>query len=128
MHCFNHPNYEATAVCCNCGRALCSECLVLSEDAIACKGRCETRVAYMQQSRRVLPSHMSGIGRNMMFTGVLFAAMGAMAAWFGREHEILLYSGIAIIGIGFAFFARGLRMAKAFTPHSAQKEPTHYAR
>jgi hypothetical protein len=67
------------------------------------------------------------MGKNMMFTGVLFAALGAVDAWFGRELEILFYSGLAFIGIGIALFARGLRMAKTFTPPRAEKEPSHFA-
>jgi hypothetical protein len=49
MRCFTHREIEAVAVCRGCGRGTCSECLTDVGGVIACRGRCEGRVAALEQ-------------------------------------------------------------------------------
>lgn len=114
MHCFNHPNHEAAAVCSNCGRGLCSECFTLSEDAIACRDRCEQAVATLQHNRRKYNTLMRGTYRGIATAGVFCVAIGAVNIWLGRELELLTYVGAIFTAFGIATIIRGLKTASTF--------------
>ena len=47
MHCFNHRQHHAIGLCKNCGKALCEECYVLVDGAVACKNACEEKVTIL---------------------------------------------------------------------------------
>jgi hypothetical protein len=40
MNCFNHPTITAVAVCKNCSKGLCPDCLTEVENGIACTATC----------------------------------------------------------------------------------------
>jgi len=40
MKCFNHPAGDAVAICKACGRAFCAECVLESEQGVACQQSC----------------------------------------------------------------------------------------
>jgi hypothetical protein len=44
MNCFYHPQIVAVALCKNCNKGLCTECVAALENGVACKGRCEKQV------------------------------------------------------------------------------------
>jgi hypothetical protein len=44
MQCFYHPGVEAVGICKNCLRGICQESLTESDNALACKEKCEERV------------------------------------------------------------------------------------
>src|SRR6185503_8137471 len=49
MKCFNHPAIDAVALCKNCSKGLCHECLVELENGIACKASCVEEVTAINQ-------------------------------------------------------------------------------
>lgn len=56
MKCWHHPAEDAVGVCRHCGRGLCPECAVELERWLACRGRCEGKVAearYLLRTRRI---------------------------------------------------------------------------
>jgi len=45
MKCFNHNVRDAIGICKNCQRALCEDCLIISNGYISCKGECEAAIS-----------------------------------------------------------------------------------
>lgn len=41
MHCYQHKNRAAVAVCRNCGKAVCADCCDVSRQKVACGSVCE---------------------------------------------------------------------------------------
>ena len=54
MNCFNHRAVPAVGLCKSCGKALCGDCLTELANGLACKGKCESRVAMIN---RILDSN-----------------------------------------------------------------------
>jgi hypothetical protein len=52
MRCFVHREQEALAICKQCGKALCSACLVDSPDGVTCSGSCEERLKLYTSAAR----------------------------------------------------------------------------
>jgi hypothetical protein len=85
MRCFFHPANEAVGVCKNCSRGICSQCAAVVEDSLACKGRCEQKVATLNQLLARAPqAHQINVrsaqrsGLTIAFMGLMIAAMGGM--------------------------------------------------
>jgi len=49
MKCFYHPQIDAVAICKNCSKGLCMECVADVGNGVACKGRCEAEVQAVNQ-------------------------------------------------------------------------------
>jgi hypothetical protein len=110
MQCFYHPGRPALGLCTHCQRGICSECLSLVDDRLACRERHEEQV---RASNQVLMRNMvqarrmgSGYVRNAIFyglAGALFAGFGAMqyrflglqAVFFMLIGAFLLYAAVA---------------------------------
>lgn len=107
MRCFNHPTNDAAGVCRNCGRGICRDCIAMSEDAVACKGRCEARVAAIQRmiqgnqtNYRTTARLMHQGGIYSFFAGILFIAMGGIFSQFvGNDFGMYLGALFAVLGI-----------------------------
>src|SRR5687768_18307071 len=114
MRCFNHPSNDAAGVCRNCGRGLCSDCIVFAEDAVACKGACEARVAAIQRimqsnptTYRTAAGQYYRAGVNGIFMGLLFVAMGGMFVQFAAG-DFGSYLGALFIGLGLLVSLNGM--------------------
>ena len=110
MQCFYHPDRPALGACTHCMRGVCSECLSLVEDRLACRDRHEAEVLAATQAlkRTMVQARRMGSGyvRNAVFyglVGALFAGFGAMqyrflglqAVFFMLIGLFLLYAGAA---------------------------------
>jgi hypothetical protein len=126
MRCFYHPTHEAAGVCRNCGRGICSDCIAISEEAVACRGKCEERVAAIQRTVQGNQAHFRAAAGQLrqggiyaIFMGILFAAMGAIfvqliGADFGR------YMGILFIAFGALIIVRGVSSTWAARRYAQQ--------
>ncbi|MCL5037169.1 MAG: B-box zinc finger protein [Chloroflexi bacterium] len=102
MKCNRHPDADATAICLQCGRALCPECAQEINDEIYCKtGPCaekrEKRVGYQRRA--------GGLAQIM---GLVFIALGILAALLVGELVPSLFSIFA----GLIVFIYGLFLEK----------------
>ncbi len=110
MNCFYHPEQPAVGTCRYCGRGLCSECLAIAEDMLACKDRHEPHVRDLhlvaQHSALQATRYGSNYLRNAVFyglVGVLFVAfgisqyrfLGLEAVFFMMIGAFLLYAAAA---------------------------------
>ncbi|MCC7188899.1 MAG: hypothetical protein IT312_09170 [Anaerolineales bacterium] len=101
MNCFYHPNTSAIGLCKHCQRGLCSECIALVDDMLACKNRHEEQVKAMGlqlvQARRVRSDYI----RNTIFygmVGILFTAFGvSQLKWLGLQAGVYAVIGLALL-------------------------------
>jgi hypothetical protein len=120
MRRFNHPGSEAVGVCRHCGRGLCSECIAIVEEAVACRGRCEARVVAIQRMLRANPLVFYTAGRQWRSSGVYVSFVGAVLAVLGgvvlyasdqNETGMLILGGL-FLGFGAIMLLRGAVMMR----------------
>jgi hypothetical protein len=108
MQCFNHPERQALGACNHCQRGLCSECLTLVDDRLACKNRHEAEVHASNQVllRGLVQSQRMGAGylRNAIFyglAGALFSGFGVIQYRFmGLEAVFFMLIGFFLLYAG----------------------------
>jgi hypothetical protein len=49
MKCFYHPQIDAVAICKNCSKGICMDCVSDVGNGVACKGKCEAEVQAVNQ-------------------------------------------------------------------------------
>lgn len=101
MDCFTHP-LAAIGICKHCGRGLCHDCVAAVELSLACKGRCETHVAALNElTQRAKTAHEKAAGAYtktaifMALAGLLFTGFGAIER--SRDGFIPLSLGILFL-------------------------------
>ena len=105
MNCFYHPNIPAIGLCKHCQRGLCSDCIALVDDTLACKDRHEKQVRELVElnKQNVLKSKRAGSDyvRNTIFygtVGVLFTAFGiSQINWLGLQAIVYAIIGLALL-------------------------------
>ena len=104
MKCFNHPAREAVAICMACGRAVCPECGLDSEDGIACRQSCARILSKQKELHAKQSAHLKNI-KNMNFLGSFFSiGMGCLFIYFSSQGFGLVYDFIFLLGAGFAAY------------------------
>jgi len=118
MHCFNHPDVQACGICKSCQRALCRTCVSDVGKSIACQGRCESDVSWLDEmlklnielmqttdykklttdSTSALASSRAALTGTVLFMLVLGAIFLAYAAYDSSAFLALL--GAALFGFG----------------------------
>lgn len=78
MKCFYHPEIEAVAICKNCHKAICKDCLVEVQNGVACKdsiNNCVTEVErlnrFLERSKIMAERTSTSFSRTIMFVGFL---------------------------------------------------------
>jgi hypothetical protein len=108
MKCFNHNVNDAVAVCANCGRALCRDCVPASPAGrLTCTAECAAEIIAHSRALQLLLEKSEQSARASAFycylTGGLSAA-AAVAAWYMLPSPFLIYfTG----GCALALFAAG---------------------
>jgi hypothetical protein len=119
MKCFNHSATDAVAVCANCGRALCRDCVPASPTGrLTCTAECAAEIGAHSKALQLLLDKSEQSARASAFycylTGGLSAA-AAVAAWFMLPSPFLIYftggCSLALIAAGF-WHGRVARRAK----------------
>ena|ERR1017187_7558363 len=79
MKCFYHPQTDAVAICKNCSKGLCTECVSDAGHGAACKGKCESGVqAFNEVIQRAHRSHNVLGGYYKMWA--VFFGLGGLTA------------------------------------------------
>jgi hypothetical protein len=79
MKCFYHSQIDAVAICKNCSKGLCMECVADVGNGVACKGKCEAHVIAVNEL----------IGRNHKSHERAASLYSKMAIW------------VALLGLSF---------------------------
>lgn len=112
MFCYYHPGQPAVGLCKHCQRGLCSECIALVDDCLACKGRheAEVRAGEKLARRNNLQSDRLGLVyvRNAIFyflVGVVFAGLGLLQYRFaGLQAVVFILVGVFLLYAAIANF------------------------
>lgn len=75
--CFRHPNAEAVTTCQNCGRPICTSCIVRSQGGIFCGEPCAKRTS--TEADVVHEKLKKGYREKSIFTAFLPYIAGAIA-------------------------------------------------
>src|SRR5687767_1569052 len=110
MNCFYHPTIPAAGVCRGCGKGLCVGCAADGEYGLACRGKCEARVAMMgrifemsARSAAVSNSALRSQALMLVVMGLAFSGFGVachllgsdfLAAFCGLLGGIMLLFGL----------------------------------
>ncbi len=104
MNCFVHSPAAAIGICKHCGRGLCRDCVVEVALSLACKGRCETEVAAMNElthraksSFQKAASSYTKMAVFMGLAGLLFTGLGALTLNIDKAGFIPLALGLLFL-------------------------------
>lgn len=110
MNCYNHNTVPAVAICKNCSKGLCMECLTELENGIACKGKCEEEVNYLNtilsrsKNKNAYQKVSESYKRNSLIyllLGLVFIAFGILEMKKGMALFMLPAGAVFLLG---AFF------------------------
>jgi hypothetical protein len=95
MNCYNHHHAAAVAICKNCSKGLCPECLTEVENGIACTATCIEEVktvnALINNSKKSSGRAASSYYRNAF----IYAALALLFFYSGIKYDSLKTYGIA---------------------------------
>lgn len=104
MKCFRHIEKEAVAVCRACGKAVCPECAIESENGIACRQSCAESLAEKKKLNTKQAEHLRSMKR-MNFLGSFFSiGIGMLFIYFSFNGIGLVYDLIFLLGAGFTVY------------------------
>ncbi|KGM93542.1 hypothetical protein IRP63_14205 (plasmid) [Clostridium botulinum] len=119
MKCFNHPERDAVAICKSCNKGLCKECAVEIDATIACKGKCEEKVAFLNKVVHGNKSVYNKTAKSyytMAFVqgifGLSFIGFGAYSEFPELNPFLFMVGGIMILACVLTIFS-GRRFGKS---------------
>ena len=116
MHCFNHNDRDAVAICISCGMAICPSCVKRTQgDRIVCSDNCAQQLGTLLQSGRdglarasrsyvVTAWYLWLLGGGLMAYGVFVVV--AQANWDFAYYLLGFGAGSAVIGYFYYRLAR----------------------
>jgi len=108
VRCYYHSNVEAVGVCKSCQRGLCAACATDAPNGLACRGRCEARVAAIDALIERNLSSYRRTGLFLAFAGGLMMLVGLVTLRDGWPFVIL---GLAFASWGVFHIVGGRRMS-----------------
>ena len=104
MKCYNHPEREAVTVCRACGKTVCHDCGLETENGFACQQRCVETLSVRKEHYARQSAHLRNIKR-MNFLGSFFSlGMGLLFIYFSFMGYGLVYDLIRLLGGGFTLY------------------------
>jgi|SRR5258706_7195508 len=101
MNCFYHPDKPALGICKHCQRGLCTDCVAVIDDVLACKNRHEDDVHMQEQltARNLFQSKR--VGSTYMRNAVFYGSVGIVFAAFGLwQYRYLGLQAVVFIMLG----------------------------
>jgi hypothetical protein len=116
LHCYQHRDAEALAICRTCGRGVCAACSHEGPEGITCSGDCQTLAkAVHEMNLRAL--RIYGIGEKprritvpivaWLLPGLVFMGFGAISSWRAGTIDTTDAFGLTL---GAVFVAAGVWM------------------
>jgi hypothetical protein len=78
VKCFNHREREAVAICKNCHKALCEDCLSDVGNGIACRNSCEDKVLTLNALQRKGENALKRSSKSLYGLAAFLFAIGAV--------------------------------------------------
>lgn len=83
MKCFYHQEKEAIAICKNCSRGLCSNCVAEVTNGVACKGKCEDDVIFLNKMLQKNKTILNKTASSYYRVSAIYLVMGIAFIIFG---------------------------------------------
>ena len=104
MKCFNHHAKEAVAICKACGKAICPECALVSENDITCRQSCAQTLSEKNALHTKQIAHFKNLRRMNILGSVFSIGMGILFIYFSSLGFGLVYDFVFLLGVGFAVY------------------------
>jgi hypothetical protein len=119
MKCFKHHPVDAVAVCANCGRALCADCVPSSSKGrVACSTDCAAELAANAKALQwLVEKSMQSARASSLYCYLTsgLSAAAAVGAWFMLPSPFLIYF---TAGCALALFAAGFWYGRVARKHT----------
>jgi predicted nucleic acid-binding Zn ribbon protein len=104
MKCSNHQNADATAVCIQCGRALCPNCSTKSKSGrVVCSEKCSTTLLQTEETlQSIRTRHVRSLWASASFLmagGTVFGVFGLFEVYNGIPRLGFLLVPLAVVFI-----------------------------
>ncbi len=101
MVCYYHPDRQAVGLCVHCQRGICSDCVQVVEDVLACKNRHEVQVRESLERARREQGQARRARANYARNAILYGLVGIVFAGYGwLEYRFLGLQAILLLLIG----------------------------
>ena len=128
MVCLNHPDVNAAAKCCACGKPLCAECVMIFDDQKYCSEACRLKgLASQLRAAEVISEKRATAKRGkfkkfIVFLLILAAAAGAACFYAKNKKEIdnRAASGLEVVR---EKTGQAVREGKEAMPKSSKYKP-----
>jgi hypothetical protein len=101
MNCYYHPNQPAVGICKHCQRGLCTDCIAVVDDNLACKDRHEEQVRDVNKMLERNSLQAKRIGSNYRRNAVFYFLSGALFTGFGLyQYRFAGLQALFLIFIG----------------------------
>ena len=104
MKCFNHLEREAVAICKACGKAVCQECGLETENGIACQQSCINSLSKKEDLYTKQAAHLKNLKRMNLLGSFFSIGMGILFIYFSSQGFGLVYDFVFLLGIGFIVY------------------------
>lgn len=104
MNCFNHPEKNSVAICKACGKAICHECALETEDGIACQQSCSNSLSKKNELYKKQAAHLKNMKRLSLLGSFFSIGMGILFIYFSYQGFGLVYDFIFLLGVGFTVY------------------------
>lgn len=104
MKCFNHPESEAVAICKACGKAVCQQCVIASDNGMACQQNCAGSLANQKELHVTQVAHFKNLKRMNLLGSLFSIGMGLLFIYFSYQGFGLVYDFVFLLGTGFAVY------------------------
>ena len=104
MKCFTHQEIEAVAVCKACGKAVCNECAIESENGISCQQSCSNVLLYKNELYAKQVDHLKNIKRMNLLGSFFSIGVSILFIYFSSQGFGLVYDFVFLLGAGFMVY------------------------
>ena len=126
MECYQHTKKMACGICAECGKGVCKECIIDSQNLLACSVEC-LRLLIEKKEMNEQAKKLYGIGQyasikrsnadwiSMLLLGVIFTAYGGYITYnsyiySGNLDIFILALGVVFFVISFLYWKRGKKL------------------
>ena len=109
MKCFYHPQTDAVAICKNCSKGLCLECVADVGNGVACKGKCEPEVQAFNEMIQRGERAKNILGGYYKMWAAIFALAGltmltiSLLSWENIKSVVLIPMGLISLFMAFYY-------------------------
>jgi hypothetical protein len=94
MNCYNHRSVPAVAICKNCNKGLCPDCLTEVDNGIACTATCVEDVNTINKLINTNKGSTARVAGSYTRTAFIYGAMGLLFLYTAWEYNDMKIYGI----------------------------------